>query len=118
MKEFIAFILMLSLMGCSITDLAPAILPSTNKPSIEANVSMGKTNVQDKSQLSLKGEDKRQIADSINNTETTKAETINQTNISPFIILMLILGWLLPSPNEMWRGFTGLFRVVNTKVTQ
>jgi hypothetical protein len=38
---------------------------------------------------------------------------INTTNIeeAPLeLLVLLVLGWLLPSPNEMWRGFMKLFR--------
>jgi hypothetical protein len=36
--------------------------------------------------------------------------TTNNTTIDPWIIILLVLGWLLPSPNEMARWITGLFR--------
>lgn len=34
--------------------------------------------------------------------------TVNETQ--PWVILLLILGWLLPSPNEMGRWITNLFK--------
>lgn len=34
--------------------------------------------------------------------------TINDTNF--WIIVLLILGWLLPSPGEMWRGLLNAFK--------
>lgn len=37
------------------------------------------------------------------------AETINNINEVPIIfMLLMVLGWLLPSPSEIWRGFTRL----------
>jgi predicted small lipoprotein YifL len=41
-------------------------------------------------------------------------DTINQTNnnteIDPLLLLLLILGWLAPSPNEIGRGILRLFK--------
>ena len=109
--SLISIFLALVLSSCSITDVASTLLPSTNKPSIEANVAIGKTNVQDKALVGIKGEDNRQIADDIVNTTntSTKAETINNSNISLIYLVLLILGWLLPSPSEIWRGILSLF---------
>ena len=33
-----------------------------------------------------------------------KAETVNITNVSPLVLLLLILGWVLPTPTSMFRG--------------
>ncbi len=35
---------------------------------------------------------------------------INNQDIPPWVILLLILGWLLPSPSEMGRGLASLIR--------
>jgi len=91
------------------TDLATTFLPIGEKPSVEANVAIGKTNTQDKSMLSLKGEDKRQVADNISNTAHTTAKEITHNNISPFVLLLLVLGWLLPTPRGMWEALTETF---------
>lgn len=107
MRYLLALILLLP--SCSLTDIVPAILP-TDKPSIEANVNIGKTNVQDKSLATIKGEDKRQIADTISNTRTTKAEVINNTNIPIMYMVLLVLGWLAPTPTNMWKGLLSLFK--------
>ena len=44
-------------------------------------------------------------------------EEINQDNsttkiteVDPLLLLLLVLGWLAPSPNEIGRGFIRLFR--------
>lgn len=36
--------------------------------------------------------------------------TTKNTEIDPLLLLLLILGWLAPSPNEIARGFISLFR--------
>jgi len=89
--SLMSIFLALVLSSCSMTDVASTLLPSTNKPSIEANVAIGKTNVQDKALVGIKGEDNRQIADDIVNTSntSTKAETINNSNIPWWVALMV-----------------------------
>lgn len=41
---------------------------------------------------------------------TVDQSTTKNTNIDPWIILLLVLGWLLPSPNEMARWVRELFK--------
>lgn len=36
--------------------------------------------------------------------------TTNNTEIDPLVLMLLILGWLLPSPAEMGRGLLKIFR--------
>jgi hypothetical protein len=36
--------------------------------------------------------------------------TTNNTEIDPLLLILLILGWLAPSPNEIARGIRNLFR--------
>jgi hypothetical protein len=44
----------------------------------------------------------------IKEVETGTVENLDiiNTNIPPWVILLLILGWLLPTPTEMIRGVT------------
>lgn len=37
--------------------------------------------------------------------------TTNNTEIDPFLIILLVLGWLLPSPAEIGRGILKLLRL-------
>lgn len=41
----------------------------------------------------------------VQDTSTTK-----NTEIDPLMLILLILGWLAPSPNEIGRGFMRLFK--------
>jgi hypothetical protein len=43
---------------------------------------------------------------------TTRAETIQTYNANPpwWVWLLLVLGWLMPSPGEIWRGVVNAFR--------
>ena len=36
--------------------------------------------------------------------------TTKITEVDPLLLLLLVLGWLAPSPNEIGRGFIRLFR--------
>jgi hypothetical protein len=36
--------------------------------------------------------------------------TTNNTEIDPLLLILLVLGWLAPSPSEMGRGLLKLFR--------
>ena len=38
------------------------------------------------------------------------SSTTKNTEIDPLMLILLILGWLAPSPNEMGRGILKLFR--------
>lgn len=43
-----------------------------------------------------------------------EAETINNVNEVPLVfMLLMVLGWLLPSPSEIWKGFVRLLPWVN-----
>lgn len=45
------------------------------------------------------------------NTAQVQAEEAQVTiqEVPPWVVLLLILGWLLPSPNEIGRWITNLF---------
>jgi len=94
--------------SCSITD----ILPIGEKPKIEANVAIGKTNTQDKNLVSIKGEDKRQIADEISNTETTnfKGERIENITVPWWAVLIGVLTGILVMPIELVRQWRQMKR--------
>jgi len=54
----------------------------------------------------------RDVVQSSDTTEVKadKVETVNVSNTEPWVILLLILGWLLPSPNEIARWVSNLFK--------
>lgn len=59
------------------------------------------------------------VGDKQEDINTTVGETTNKQqaeeivnyvdNIPPLVLIMLVLGWLLPSPTEIWKGFLNLF---------
>lgn len=36
--------------------------------------------------------------------------TVNYNEVDPLLLILLVLGWLAPSPNEIARGIRNLFR--------
>ena len=100
--RLVAFIALLSLTGCS--SMAPLSLLTGGGPNVAANTQIGKTNNQ--------GVNVSTTAPQIR--PEAPVDTINQTNnnteIDPLLLLLLILGWLAPSPNEIGRGILRLFK--------
>lgn len=100
MKLTLALLTVLILSGC----LNPMSLLGGGGPNVAANVQAGAENNQTGVQVG----------------DITKAETvysgvapsgsvgslnISNQDIPVWVILLLILGWVLPSPQEIWRGF-------------
>ena len=100
MKNVATLFLILLLSGC----LNPMSLLGGGGPNVAANVQAGAENNQTGVQVG----------------DITKAETvysgvapsgsvgslnISNQDIPVWVILLLILGWVLPSPQEIWRGF-------------
>jgi hypothetical protein len=103
-RILITTILILSLSSCS---QLPSLL-SGGGTNVAANTQIGKENTQNvglnssiRPQLRVEAPVDKIIQD----TSTTK-----NTEIDPLMLILLILGWLAPSPNEMGRGILKLFR--------
>jgi hypothetical protein len=100
MRLVILLLLSLSLGGC----LNPMSLLTGGGPNVAANVQAGAENNQTGAQVGdiIK-------ADTVNTgiTPSGSIEALNVTNedIPMWVVLLLILGWVLPSPQEIWRGF-------------
>ena len=106
------------LAGCSMLGaMIPGIGGGTN---VAANTQVGKENNQTgvvvgdaiKNDLSAVQE-----LGKLNQAETTieaHGETTIQ-NIPPWVLLLLILGWLLPSPKEIWDGLWNIPKKVRGK---
>ena len=106
-KTLIGLAISLSAASCSMLGaMLPGVGGGTN---VAANTQVGKENNQTgvvvgdaiKNDLSAVTE-----LGKLNQAETTiesHGETTIQ-NIPPWVLLLLILGWLLPSPKEIWDG--------------
>lgn len=78
-------------------------------PNVAANVQAGKENTQ---QAVVKQERIEAGRDVVQQTSPVVAENIKEVTIQQtplWILILLVLGWLLPSPNEIARWIRGLF---------
>ena len=98
---------LLALSGCG---GGPLSLLTGGGPNVAANVQAGKENTQQAVAVQQKTEAGRDIIQKTNPVEAENIEevTIQQTPL--WMLILLILGWLLPSPNEIARGIRGLFK--------
>jgi hypothetical protein len=101
MKLLAPITLILLLSGCL---GSPLSFLGGGGPNVAANVQAGAENNQTGAQVGdiIK-------ADTVNNgvTPSGAIDSLNVMNqdIPMWVILLLILGWVLPSPQEIWRGF-------------
>ena len=101
-------ILVLFLSGCGLSTLMS--LGGSGGPTVNSNAQIGKENRQ--SVLSVEQSEEVSAGRDVVQTEIIKeVETgsvgsldIINTNIPPWVMLLLILGWLLPTPTEIGRG--------------
>ena len=101
-------ILVLFLSGCGLSTLG--LLGGSDGPTVNSNAQIGKENRQ--SVMSVEQTEEVSAGRDVIQTEIIKeVETgavgsldIINTNIAPWVILLLILGWLLPTPTEIGRG--------------
>ena len=101
-------ILVLFLSGCGLSTLG--LLGGSDGPTVNSNAQIGKENRQ--SVMSVEQSEEISAGRDVVQTEIIKeVETgsvgsldIINTNIPPRVMLLLILGWLLPTPTEIGRG--------------
>ena len=91
-------------------------MPGKSGTNVNANAQVGKENTQ---QLVGKQENTKIEGENVNVNQTKKdtdtsitsekVESLvqNNTNVPIWYLLLLVLGWLLPSPQEIWNGFVG-----------
>lgn len=102
---------LLFLTGCGANPLS---LLTGGGPNVAANVpvAVGK-NVEQTQGISVKT-----AAPSVSLRPNARVDKVDQsvtnnTTVSFWVLVLLILGWLLPSPNEMARWIRGLFKRKN-----
>ena len=102
-------VLTLFLSGCGLSTLLS--LGGSGGPTVNSNAQVGKENKQavvtyEEETVTSAGRDVIQT-EVIKEVETGKVENLDiiNTNIPPWVVLLLILGWLLPTPTEIARGF-------------
>ncbi len=97
------------LVGCSNLPLG---LLTGGGPNVAANVQAGKTNSQTLGTTKITEQrtnngDIKSVEARVS-AEQVKEVTVNE--VPPWVILLLVLGWLLPSPGEIARWITNLFK--------
>ena len=101
-------LLVLFLSSCGLSTLLP--LGGSGGPTVNSNAQIGKENRQ--SVMSVEQNEEVSAGRDVIQTEIIKeVETgsvgsldIINTNIPAWVMLLLILGWLLPTPTEIGRG--------------
>ena len=98
-------VLFLFLSGCGLTSLIP--FGGSGGPTVNSNAQIGKENRQAAVTFEEEITAGRDVVQTTKEIETGSVETLEifNTNIPPWVIVLLILGWLLPTPTEMARGF-------------
>ena len=98
-------VLFLFLSGCGLTSLLP--FGGSGGPTVNSNAQIGKENRQAAVTFEEEITAGRDVVQTTKEIETGSVETLEifNTNIPPWVIILLILGWLLPTPTEMARGF-------------
>ena len=112
LRWLLAFSGILLRVGC--TNPMDLLKGSTN---VAANTQIGKTNTQTLGQTNLteqsivrpQARDIRQTADT-NKVSSDRVETVVVNEVPIWVILLLILGWLLPSPGEIGRSLVSIFK--------
>ena len=111
------------LQGCTALGLAKAVLPGKSGTNVNANAQVGKENTQQvvgqQDNTKIEGENVN-VSQKENDTSinTSKVDSLiqNNTNVPMWYLLLLVLGWLLPSPQEIWNGFIGsIERIIHGK---
>jgi len=119
----IAFCGIFFLQGCTALGLAKAIMPGKSGTNVNANAQVGKENTQQvvgqQDNTKIEGENvnvSQKENDSSINTSKVDSLIQNNTNVPMWYLLLLVLGWLLPSPQEIWNGFIGsIERIIHGK---
>jgi hypothetical protein len=99
-------VLTLLLSGCGLTSILP--FGGSGGPTVNSNAQIGAENRQAAVSVEQTTSAGRDIIQTTKEVETGKVENldITNTNIPPWVILLLILGWLLPTPTEIGRSIT------------
>jgi hypothetical protein len=105
-------VLALLLSGCGISSLIPFGGGGTN---VAANTQLGQENYQGVTTSVDKSI--RPVLRPEGPVETVQQDnsTTNNTEIDPLLLILLVLGWLAPSPNEIARGIRSLFTRKETR---
>jgi len=96
--------LILSLSSCGLTSLP--FLGGGGGPTVNSNAQIGKENTQQVVAQQTTQDAGRDIITETKEVEAKSIEdlTIKNTNIPVWVMVLLLLGWLLPTPTQMGQG--------------
>jgi len=99
-------ILLLTLSSCSALDLASGLVGGGSNDGVQVDVDsqIGRENTRQ----AVVGSTQNDIGGDQSNAKVVAEEVTLNESPSMWFILLLVLGWLLPSPNEMARGIRSL----------
>lgn len=105
--KLVALTLVLFLSACG---GGPLSLLTGGGPNVASNAQVGKENTQQVVANQTKTEAGRDVVQQSSPVvaENIKEVTIQQTPM--WMLVLLVLGWLMPSPNEIARSIRGLFK--------
>lgn len=108
--RLLALLTMVVVTTSSCSGLSPLGLITGGGPNVAANVQAGKENTQQVVANQVKTEAGRDVVQQSSPVvaENIKEVTIQQTPL--WMLVLLVLGWLMPSPNEIARSIRGLFK--------
>ena len=104
LKTIGSLCLILLLSSCGLTSLP--FFGGGSGPTVNSNALVGKENTQQVVAQQTTQEAGRDIVTQTKEVEAQSVDdiTIKNTNIPAWVLLLLILGWLLPTPSQMGRA--------------
>lgn len=109
MVKQILLVSLLTLFLSSCSNVPLKLLSGGSGTNVAANTQIGKENTQNLGVITTTQPKLRveaPVDKIVQDTSTTKI-----TEVDPLMLLLLVLGWLAPSPSEIGRGFLRLFRI-------
>ena len=104
--KYLAVAALMFLSSCDAVGVAGALL-SGGGPNVAANVQAGKENTQG---VAIKNEAPRTVVRPRARVDTIDQRVTNIEQTPLWIVVLLVLGWLAPSPNEIARSIASLFK--------
>ena len=95
-------LVVLLLSSCGLSTLLP--LGGSGGPTVNSNAQIGAENRQSAVSVEQNTTAGRDVISKEVETGSVGSLDIINTNIPPWVMLLLILGWLLPTPTEIGRG--------------
>ena len=95
-------LVVLFLSSCGLSTLLP--LGGSGGPTVNSNAQIGAENRQSAVSVEQNTTAGRDVISKEVETGSVGSLDIINTNIPPWVMLLLILGWLLPTPTEIGRG--------------